>query len=189
MKIHSKHFSSSGPSLLSQMLWTSPKSSQEPTKPRQRYIWSEAVKPTESRNASRTGLVSYGTVPYSERAVFCQETRKLAGSGRVDTCRLVKSTHSILRMIGLSLSDRFIRTATSCCYTYLSFLAGPLEVSGQHSRFRNVFSQSQETSQGYHFKVTEKFQAERICRGFRERDPGVQSYTLKQQCKRQFSHD
>lgn len=35
-------------------------------------------------------LVSYRTVPNSERAVFCQETRNLAGSGRVETFRLVE---------------------------------------------------------------------------------------------------
>ena len=89
MKIHSKHFLSTRTSLLSQMLWMSSKSSQELTKAKQRYTWSEVVKQTESQNASRTGLVSHGTVPNSERAVFCRETQKLARSGRVETFRLV----------------------------------------------------------------------------------------------------
>ena len=35
-------------------------------------------------------------------------------------------------------------------------LAGPLEVSGQHSRLRFVFSQFQETSHGYRFRIIEK---------------------------------
>ena len=45
MTIHSKQSSSNETSLLYQVLWMLPKSSQEPTKPRQRYTWSEAVKP------------------------------------------------------------------------------------------------------------------------------------------------
>ena len=48
----------------------------------------------------------------------------------------------------------------------ISFLAGPLEVPGQHSRLRFIFSQSKETSHGYHFRIIETSQAERICRGF-----------------------
>ena len=48
----------------------------------------------------------------------------------------------------------------------ISFLTGPLEVPSQHSRLRFIFSQSKGTSHGYHFRIIETSQAERICRGF-----------------------
>ncbi len=82
MKIHSKHFSSSGTSLLSQMLCMSPKSSQE---------------------------LSYRPVATSERAVFCQETRKLPGSGRLETFNVCPFFSTVMFDMWYSFINRDLR--------------------------------------------------------------------------------
>lgn len=147
------------------------------------------------------GLVSYWPVPNSERAVFCQETRNLAASGRVQTFRFgdvdsvflakawlepIEQVIYVPQQVESPLWVHYDRKGTGL-YMYSSSLAGPLEVSGQYSRLQFVFSQFQETSHGYHFRIVGKFLAGRMHRGFGGRDPGVQGYTLEKQCKRQFS--
>lgn len=98
-EVYSRHFSSKwNQSVVSDAMDFTQKLSGADQAQAKDTTWSEAGKPTESRNASRIGLVSYGLIPNSERAVFCQETRELGWKwssrdiqvGDVDSVHLAK---------------------------------------------------------------------------------------------------